>query len=936
MKVFKPLNQSLLYKAFEINRTFYLCTAVISYFPLRSSPALKPETELWKFLADALGKEAMLDMCMPKPRAEVLITGACFAPGGSAGAGEVSINIGSVNKTLYVFGDRFWRTSGTMGKAISEPKPFTRVAITYANAFGGPSFKPNPLGKGADMVEDESGAKIRPLPNIEYPAQLIGAPKDTPEPAGFGPIDLSWPQRMEKVGTYDQKWLNEQFPGLAADMDPAYFNVAPQDQWIDGFFTGNEPLSINGMHAEKKTITAVLPGIKSRCFINRKDNGGEVFEEISTKLDTVWLFPHAERGLIIWRGVTEIQTDDAADILQMLVAYEKCEDAPRAVEHYQAALAKRLDKEKGHLYMINETDLIPPGEQGGLATLVSDATNKEDALTINMRQRAVNEKAKAEKRQQEAMQKMSHMCAEYGLDARALMPSPPPPAPAPPKIDLQHLDPDEIVKLVQKAEKDATDQLAKAQADAKIKKAQALKQVRELCEKHGLDVDQVMAKFKGQRPPRPVLSAQAMIDKLKATKANVEKQINAISQQLGIDFDTATAQAKAGTVSQNFPLIEAAEKMRQFAPEDPEMVEKLNLAEEQTKAAYLKTAHHLPAPEPLDPETAAELKQQFIDRLAQGLGFDGQDFAGVDLSGMDLSGSDLKGVYLEGADLSGVDFTRADLSCAVLAWANLTAARLNQAILHSTCLGGANLSQAQVQEADLTDGVLAKSTLTGTDLSGTRLPGVDMVEAKFSQTNLSRCRLSETTFLETDFAGAQFSEAELTNVVFIKPKLKGVDFSAAKATGATFIGAAASRATFKKADLANARFLQYADLAGADFTSAILDHANLMEADLTGAVLVKASCNNANFISTNFEGADLTAITAKRANFTKADMRRAKAIGANLMEANFKHARLTEADFRWANLYGAELMRAELGATDFREANLKMTKIATWRPDDQG
>ena len=936
MQVFKPLNQSLLYKPFEINHTPYLCTAVISFFPLQSAPVLKSETDLWKFVADQLGQDAMLDMCMPKPKGEVLVTGACFAPKDRAVAGEVSINLGSVNKTLYVYGDRFWKISATMGKTISDPEPFDRMDISYANAFGGPSFKPNPLGKGADSVETVGGAKIRPLPNIEYPHQLIGSPKDMPEPAGFGPIDLMWPQRMDKVGTYDQKWLDEQFPGLAIDMDPTYFNVAPEDQWIDGFFAGNESMSIHGMHAEIKTIKAVLPGVKSRCFVNRKNNDVEVFEEISTKLDTVWLFPHAERGLIIWRGVTEIQTDDAADVLQMLVAYERCDDVPRSDEHYREALSKRLDREKGHLYMLDETDLIPLGERGGLAHLITDSVKTDDPLTVNLQQRAIKEKITAEEKNKEARKMLTQMCEEHGLDPNAFIPPPSPPSPEAAQIDLEHLDPEEIVQLIKKTEKDAADQLAKAETDARLRKEQALEQVREFCEKQGLDVDQVMAQSKGQRPQRPVLSANITLERLRQTKTEIETQIAAISQQLGADFEIAADQAKAGAGSQKFPLIEAVQKIRQLDPDEPEIVAKLKMAEEQTKAAYLRTAHHLPEPLPLEPETAAKLKQQFIDRLSQGKTFDGEDYAGVDLGGMDLRGADLQGVYLEGANLADVDFTGANLSKAVLAWANLTGARLNQANLHSTCLGGTDLSQAQVQGADLTDGVLAKSKLDETDLSGSHLAGIDLLEAKFHQTNLSRCQLPKTTFMETDFAGAQFSAADISDSVFIKPKLKGVDFSEVKAVGATFIGATAPQTVFKYADLSNARFLQKAELAGADFTGANLDHANLMEADLKRGKLVKASCNNANFISTNFEGADLTGITAKRANFTKADLGRTKTIGANLMEANFKQARLVEADFKWANLYGAELMRAVLGSTDFREANLKMTKIANWRPDDQG
>ena len=33
------------------------------------------------------------------------------------------------------------------------------------------------------------------------------------------PIDFTLPQRMNKAGTYDEKWAEERFPGYADDID---------------------------------------------------------------------------------------------------------------------------------------------------------------------------------------------------------------------------------------------------------------------------------------------------------------------------------------------------------------------------------------------------------------------------------------------------------------------------------------------------------------------------------------------------------------------------------------------------------------------------------------------------------------------------------------------------------------------------------------------
>jgi uncharacterized protein YjbI with pentapeptide repeats len=937
MKAIKPLNQSLLYKAFEANRSFYLCTTIISFFSFESSPTLLSEPDLWKFAGSELGKEAVLDMCMPKPNAEVLVSGKCFASEGKpVSAYEVRLQIGPINKTLYVFGDRVWKRKAGILQVISDPLSFTEMDITYENAFGGPEYKKNPLGKGHAPVKTGSGKATHPLPNVEDPRDLIDSPKKKPDPAGFGPLDLTWPQRMEKAGTYDQKWLDKLFPGLAEDIDWTFFNAAPEDQHIEGFFKGNEPFEIKGMHPEKPLIQANLPGFKSRCFINQKTANGEEFKEIKTSLDTVWLFPHAEKGIITWRGVTEIQTDDAEDILHMLVAYERTEDTPRSVEHYREALIKRLDEEKGALYMLDENDLIPPGEKPGLAALIENAGKEEDALSRNMKKRAEREKERAAQKKQEAMKQMEVLCEKYGLSPETVVPPPQEPPPALPEINPNSINPDEIMEFMKEAEANAMVRKEKAMADAMAREELAKKRMRELCDKQGLDYDKVMAKLQAQKPKRPVFSADETIKKLKDRKEKVEKQVNEACAKLGIDYDTAVAQAKEQSGGGGFPMIEAVEKMRNLDPDDPEMIKKLELAEEKSKDAYKKTAHHLPKPELLSPEEAERLRDDFLAMHAQRGSFEGKDFAGVDLSGVDLKSANLHGIYLEGANLSGADLTGADLTGAILAWADLSGATLNNAKMHETCLGAANLSNAEVKGSDLTEGTLSKCNLTGTDFSGSTLDRVEMMEATFNNTNLSNTTLTETIFMETDFSGADFSGAHLTGSNFLKPKLDGVNFTGAKAESVNFIEASCEKAVFKNADLTNARFVKNANLKGADFSGAVLDNANLMDADLAGASFVKASLNSANLMKANLNHADLTGITARKASFMKADLSDAKMIGANLMEANLKSAQLVRTDFRMTNLYGAEVMRAVVGETDFRNANLKMTKIADWRPGDKG
>jgi len=491
MKVSKPFNQSLLYKTFEEEKKCYLSVAILSFFPFEASSGLLSEIDLWKFAGSELGKDAMLDICMPKPKGEVLVVGRCFAPGGKpVPAYEVRLQIGPIGKTLNVFGDRFWKRKVGVVKTVSDPLPFTEMDVSYENAFGGPDYKKNPLGKGHAPVKTDTGEKVHPLPNIEDPGNLIDSPKKKPEPAGFAPIDLAWPQRFDKAGTYDQKWLRERFPGLAEDMDWTFFNAAPEDQHIDGFFKGDEPFEIKGMHPEKVLVQANLPRVKSRCFINQKTDQGEQFKEIDTRLDTVWLFPHAEKGIVIYRGVAEVRNDDADDVLHMLVAYERINDEPRIFEHYREAFLKRIDEEKGHLYVLDEKDLIPPGEKSGFAALMEEVGEKEESvLAQNLARRAEREREKARER-----------IKNLGLDPDQFVPEKPPETP---QFSIDNLA--EIEEFAKKAE-----------ADAMAKKASIEENLRKRLAAQGMDYNAVMEQARKSGGGQPRFSAEKQIERLRA------------------------------------------------------------------------------------------------------------------------------------------------------------------------------------------------------------------------------------------------------------------------------------------------------------------------------------------------------------------------------------------------------------------------------------
>ena len=102
MKVIKPLKQGILYKTFENDNRSYFVVTVFSFFPFTPAGQLHSEIDMWKFTARELGKGAILDLGMPKPKGEVVLTGKFFSPGGRlVPGGKVRIKLAGIDKTLY-------------------------------------------------------------------------------------------------------------------------------------------------------------------------------------------------------------------------------------------------------------------------------------------------------------------------------------------------------------------------------------------------------------------------------------------------------------------------------------------------------------------------------------------------------------------------------------------------------------------------------------------------------------------------------------------------------------------------------------------------------------------------------------------------------------------------------------------------------------------
>ncbi|MGK4005983.1 DUF2169 domain-containing protein [Sorangium sp. So ce1036] len=890
MKTIKPQKLGLLHRVLEDGGDCYLVVTILAFFSLDPPGALLSEVDLWKFAAAELGKDAVLDMGMPKPRGELLISGRAHPPGGRATACAVRARLGAVDKALYAIGDR------TFERGVpTEPAPFTEMPIAWERAFGGPDFALNPVGKGAQPVQTDAG-EIHPLPNIELPGRLITSPDDRPAPAGFGPLDLLWPQRYAKIGTYDAAWLKERFPGFAEDTDLGVFNAAPEDQQIQGFFQGDEPMVLENLHPRRPVIEAALPGIATRAFLNRKTGEGEVFGEVAMHLDTVHLFPHAERGVLLFRGVALVDEDDAADVLQIVIGAEALGE-PRPAEHYRDVLRQRLDPKTGHLASLRDGDLLPPLPAGARPPReksdVERLLESDDLLRKNL-------EAGARRRAEANREKARATVAELGLDPAQFGLDE---ADEPAQVDEEALpDVEELGPFVEALE--ARAERERAEAEARREEAEA--EARAAYAAAGMDYDALQADAMKQAAGPPRFSAKAERERLE---------------------DLATLLANAG-----YPNAELEATLA-----DPAFDRKLAEMEAQVLEGYRQTAHLGPPAGRPDGDAARRLRDEVVEAHRAGRSLAGRDLTGADLAGLDLHGATLTGALLEGARLADADLRDADLERAVLAHADLRRATLRGARLGEANLGLAQLGGADLSGADLSGAVLYQADLTGASFRGADLTLADLSEATLRDNDLSSALAQLLTLLRVDLAGSKLTGADLSRSTFIECKLGGVDLSGARLISTAFFSSEGRGAVLRGAHAENLRMVKDCAFDGADLRGATLTGANLRGTTLAGADFTEARMSGSDLSDCDLRGARMAWIVAREARFVRAELSDADLTGADLMLGILQKARLPGADFTRANLFRADLAKV-LGdeRTRFDEANVREVRFVPRRPRGQG
>ena len=853
MKIIKPQTLGLLTRPFEFRREFWLGISVLAFLPIGDSPALLKEAEMWPFLAAELPGDQPLDAAIPKPRQEFLAVAHCFAPHGvAAPMVRTGIQLGPVIKRLDVYGDR---DLDREARRISQPVPFTHMALDWTRAYGGPGFSDNPLGKGVAPAEGSDG-RIVPVQNIIDPSLGRDGAR---VPAAYGPVDPMWPARAKRAGTHDDHWLKHDFPGFARDIDWRFFNVAPPDQWLSETLIGDETYAFKNLHPEKALLQGRLPGMVPRLFLVRKQPAGDGgFEEVSLTLTTVWFFPHRERLVLVHHGSARLAEEDASDIARVVVGADKL-GATRPAGEYHAVMVKRADPKEGVIHALRDEDLVP-------AEWLTPAAAAPDAEPPRPRLALARARKRAEREREATREKLK----ARGLDPDKFGPPPlPPPQPVPTLGELP--------AFAAAARADAAVRREKALAEVEAKKADLTARLKAA----GVPEEAIQKRLNAKPQGPPPLNADALRAKMAARIA---------------------AMRARGQPTQDLEALMAS----------PESVARLDKAEAAIRDSYRLAAHLKDPADALPAERSAEIRCLIAaDTAAVRAQY---DLHGADLSGLDLSGLDLSGICLDSANLAGTRFEGAKLRNAVLAHAAMQGCVLDGADLSGANLGKANLTNASLKECVLKLSVLAGADLTGASLAGANLEGADLGEVVTAGTDFSEVHapgiramklslpalrapgivLTKAKFIECNLQGADLTGAVLDGAVFLKCNLAGIGLARARLRKAVFVNQCSLMgAHLADADLTEAN-LRVTNLRGVDLQRAIVERADFSGADLSNALMRSARGNGSRLVAADLRRADLRHADFAKADLSRADLRGADLTGVSVYEANLPRARLDE------------------------------------------
>ncbi|MDQ5985081.1 MAG: hypothetical protein CSYNP_00785 [Syntrophus sp. SKADARSKE-3] len=870
MRIIKPDNLSLLFTPVMVGEALCLSAGTMAFFSLDpgAPERLLPEAGMWQTIATVLEKDEVFDMGYPKPRGEYLVYGSC-RPGRPERAAQVQVEVAGCRKQLHITGNRKWLVTGFP----EDPQPFTEMKVSYQQAFGGPGYELNPLGKG--LIADAEG--YRELPNVQDRNKLLASDSDLPAPAGFTAYPMIWPQRAKYLGRFDDAWRETRWPYYPLDTEAEFFNTAPEDQRLAGFFRGNETIRIVNMHPDKREIVSVLPALRPRVFLNQavpvgNEKDKQEFREIKMHGETVWLFPDLDVGIILYRGVMTVYDEELDDCLHLMANWESMEEAPVSVEDYHELFLATVNPV--------EAEAAPPAtpEIKALATAALPPLSAPPAGLSPGMEALSSEIAALEAKTETHIRELG--TTREQLLERYL----------PKQVPENPLSREELKKSIAALEENT---------------AARLKEL-------GISKDELIKKYIPNTAPEPPDRPEGFLKEIAALEEKTRAQIG-----------------KLGVTGEELIKRHAPADYWKEAPLGPSDLAALLAAKEaEAPAAEAIPADSAPPPEP--PPVARPLtRDDVLERYRQG-----ESLAHLDLSGLDFSGEELSRADFSGAILEKTIFTKATLVDTDFSEAIISEADFREAALTGSRFCGATGTAADFAKAVLTGCDLSAGDFTGADFTATDLTQATLNRGIFEKVIMKEVKGKGLKALKADFAyadlgDAHFTDGDFRDADFSYAGISHIDLTGANATGLRLHGATGTKAIFRGACLRESRADKDTDLKGADFALADLTFSSWGGVKLTDALMEQAIMDKADFSKARFSHVRMVNAQAKETTFMKAHLTDSDMRGINLFKGSLRKAVITDVDIRHSNLYGVDLYGARIKKTDLREANIKMTLLAS-------
>lgn len=312
MAIFKPQKFAYNQTVLQYQGRYYAIVSAALGFSLKdpSSDAFITEQELLP-IWDKTVENFPLDEGYAKHKAEVMVVGKIPSPKAHERY-TMRLQMYGIDKSVVVFAPRKWIPAplGRFEINWDDTRPVKSIVLDWANAYGGEGYALNPSGTGFATGFVAGRSKLYEglaLPAFEVIEPGIRSPGDTDvPPAGFSPIPMQELRRWQYFKAKANYWQEQGLPTLLDHFDFMFFQQAPPDQQRETDFKAGEPYRLE---IGDRVLAGTLPAFNIRLFLAdqkfAKTMEGAIEQQM--RLDTLYLLPEQQKGVMIARACFEVQ-----------------------------------------------------------------------------------------------------------------------------------------------------------------------------------------------------------------------------------------------------------------------------------------------------------------------------------------------------------------------------------------------------------------------------------------------------------------------------------------------------------------------------------------------------------------------------------------------------------------------------------------------------